>query len=488
MSEGGFMRALLWCVGIWAGCDSLWTPFAVNDPANCFQSPGLCQSGQVCNQRREVCEPELLLSQVLPPLGPSTGGTLMRIKGQEFIAGMTVAFQGVPAAEVTVVSPTELQAILPAIPGARGYVAVTIAQPGEQTVSRSDLFAYHPGTVSFAPASNMATGGGPQIVTVADFDLDRHLDLATADFNSSTVSVHLGNGDGTFQPPISTSVGANPLAVQSAELNGDNKPDLLVANFQGGSVSVLIGNGDGTFQQPTTIPTGAGASYVAVGFANGDSIPDLAIANRNANTVSIELGKGDGTFTPGSVLTAPQCTWAAFANLGSGRLSDLAIATDAMPQVTVYPSNSDGTYKSPMRFDVGLVPRSLAVADFNHDGLSDLAVAHSGESTVGILLGAQGTVFSATRSSPAGAAPYTVSLGDINGDGELDLLTGNPQANTVSYLLGLGDGSFGPPVQLDSNRNPRNVGLGDFNEDGLIDLASVNFSSSDIGVFINRSR
>lgn len=486
------MRALLWCLGIcsgfWAGCDSLWTPFSMNDPANCFQNPGLCQSGQVCSPRREVCEPALLLTRVTPPIGPSTGGTLMRIEGQEFTAGMTVTFQGVPAAEVKLVSPTQLQAILPAMPGARGYVAVTVAQPGEQTASRSDLFAYHPGTVSFDPASSLATGNGPQIVAVADFNLDRHLDLATVNFGSSTVSVHLGNGDGTFQPGISTSVGANPLAIQSADLNGDNKPDLLTANYSGGSVSVLLGNGDGTLARPTTITTGAGASYVAVGFANGDSIPDLAIANHDANTVSIELGKGDGTFTRGNALTAPQCTWAAFANLGSGRLSDLAIATDATPQVTVFPSNSDGTYKAPLRFDVGPGPRSLAVSDFNHDGLSDLAVAHYGDTSLGVLLGAQGTVFAAMRSFAAGAAPYTVSLGDINADGEIDLLTGNPQANTVSYLLGVGDGSFGPAGQLGSPRNPRNVGLGDFNEDGLADLASVNFSSNDIGVFINRSQ
>ena len=64
----------------------------------------------------------------------------------------------------------------------------------------------------------------------------------------------------------------------------------------------------------------------------------------------------------------------------------------------MFPSNSDGTYKAPLRFDVGVVPRSLAVADFNHDGLSDLAVAHYGGSSVGVLLGAQGTVFAAMRS------------------------------------------------------------------------------------------
>ena len=239
------MRALLWCLGIcsgfWAGCDSLWTPFAVDDPANCFQNPGLCQSGQVCSPRREVCEPALLLTRVTPPIGPSTGGTLMRIEGQEFTAGMTVTFQGVPAAEVKLVSPTQLQAILPAIAGARGYVAVTVAQPGEQTASRSDLFAYHPGTVSFDPASNLATGNGPQIVAVADFNLDRHLDLATANFGSSTVSLHLGNGDGSFAAPQSFASGAVANWLGIGDFDGDHRLDLAATSFTDpGSVAVLL--------------------------------------------------------------------------------------------------------------------------------------------------------------------------------------------------------------------------------------------------------
>src|SRR6266478_4549635 len=41
--------------------------------------------------------------------------------------------------------------------------------------------------------------------------------------------------------------GATPRAVTVGDLNGDGKLDLAVTNASSGTVSVLLGNGDGTF-------------------------------------------------------------------------------------------------------------------------------------------------------------------------------------------------------------------------------------------------
>ena len=64
------------------------------------------------------------------------------------------------------------------------------------------------------------------------------------------MSVLLGNGDGTFQRPDHLSPPASsPESVAVGDVNGDGKPDLIVANYDGGNtVSVLLGNGNGTFQ------------------------------------------------------------------------------------------------------------------------------------------------------------------------------------------------------------------------------------------------
>ena len=42
-----------------------------------------------------------------------------------------------------------------------------------------------------------------------------------------------------------------------ADVNGDGKPDLVVANVNSNTVSVLLGNGNGTFQAQQIIAAGA---------------------------------------------------------------------------------------------------------------------------------------------------------------------------------------------------------------------------------------
>src|SRR5213075_2553973 len=90
------------------------------------------------------------------------------------------------------------------------------------------------------------TGANPNFVAVGDFNGDGRGDLAIANFNSSTVSVLLGNGNGTFQPNTCTTcgTGTNPSALAVADFNGDGRSDLATANYgNGGSISILLGSG-----------------------------------------------------------------------------------------------------------------------------------------------------------------------------------------------------------------------------------------------------
>ena len=102
----------------------------------------------------------------------------------------------------------------------------------------------------------------PASLTAADLNGDGKLDLVfvnTGQPGSSidnTVSIMLGKGDGTFQTQQIFATGTFPVDVAVADFNADGNPDLAVANqicaltatsCAAGSVSVLLGNGDGTF-------------------------------------------------------------------------------------------------------------------------------------------------------------------------------------------------------------------------------------------------
>jgi hypothetical protein len=98
-----------------------------------------------------------------------------------------------------------------------------------------------------------------------------------------SVGVLLGNGDGTFQTAVAYSSGGyGAVSVALADVNRDGKPDVLVANScsdaacaTGGSVSVLLGNGDGTSRTAVAYSSGGyGAVSVAVADVNGDGKPD----------------------------------------------------------------------------------------------------------------------------------------------------------------------------------------------------------------------
>src|SRR5262249_25544042 len=90
----------------------------------------------------------------------------------------------------------------------------------------------------------------------------------------------------------SYTVGKNPDAVAVADFNGDSTDDLAVLNLNSDTVSVLLGNGDGSFQPKKNYATGNYPGSLAVGDFNGDGFPDIAVANHNSDTVSVLLNNG----------------------------------------------------------------------------------------------------------------------------------------------------------------------------------------------------
>lgn len=67
----------------------------------------------------------------------------------------------------------------------------------------------------------------------ADFNGDGKLDLAVANPTANTISVLLGNGDGTFQSVVAYPAGQAPQSLVAADFNGDGRIDLAAVNNSG---------------------------------------------------------------------------------------------------------------------------------------------------------------------------------------------------------------------------------------------------------------
>lgn len=292
------------------------------------------------------------------------------------------------------------------------YADLAITNSADNTITI--LLANGDGT--FRPGSTIALPGVfPTQVVAADFNADGKLDLAVvnacgtgaggcfpqaAPQGPGTVTILLGNGDGTFavSPEVLT-VGNVPYAIATADFNADGFLDLVVANSSDNTLTLLMGNGDGTFTPATNlVATGNSPSGIAVGDFNGDGNLDLAITNSMDSTVSILLNQNC------SSVAAVACTFAA----------------------------------TPVSPATGANPSAVATGDLNADGFLDLVVTNATGNSVSVLLGDGTGAFHAVVPQgqldfSTGALPQDVVLADFNKDGRLDIVTSNA-SGSFSYL------------------------------------------------------
>jgi Bacterial Ig-like domain (group 3)/FG-GAP-like repeat len=296
-------------------------------------------------------------------------------------------------------------------------------------------------------------------LTAGDFNQDGNADLVATSGSDNEVIVELGHGDGTFSPangsPIT--VGNFPEAVKIGDFNGDGIQDLAVANAKDDTISVLLGNGDGTFTEASgsPIPVGSFPFFVAVADFDGNGTADIAASNENDNTVSILLGNGDGTFTEAAGSPIPNFTYNPGPIIpadfnGDGKV-DLAVSNftafnSTLGNVRVLLGNGDGTFAdapgSPVT--VGVDPWALAAVDFNQDGKTDLAVDNYGlitefpTQTLSILLGnGDGTFAALGTPIQLGQSPNDLVTADFNGDGTTDLAIPELADGTTTILLNI---------------------------------------------------
>jgi hypothetical protein len=135
----------------------------------------------------------------------------------------------------------------------------------------------------------------PHNISSADLNGDGEFDLVVTSEHTDSVGVMLANGDGTFQNPVSYIVGDAPKATSIGDLDGDGTLDLATANSHGNypdgstptTLTILLGNGDGTFSTGTTLAAPLTPFSVTIADFNGDAKNDLATANWHSGDVKV---------------------------------------------------------------------------------------------------------------------------------------------------------------------------------------------------------
>ena len=349
-----------------------------------------------------------------------------------------------------------------------------------------------------SPAMDYSVGKDPVSIVNADLNRDGYLDLAVANMTDNTVSVLLGNNDGTFGARTNYAVGTKPMSVVLGDANNDGRTDILTANSGSSTISILLANSSGGFNSAISVTAADALESLAVGDVNNDLINDIVYTNTINNTTSAS-GK---TF---SLLLGQSKTSASFAapvqfTVGAGPVSiiledfnkdtflDVATANRDDNTASVLLGNGSGQFTPQIKYAVGSGPQTIVTGILTGNPAdttlyTDLVIASRNSSTVTVLLNNGSGAFAppvvATPTTPPGQFPAgmwsaAVAIGDINGDDLADLVTADEGANTISVLCGRGDGTFGPNVPYSVGKYPDDVTLGDFNSDGHLDIATAN--------------
>ena len=337
-----------------------------------------------------------------------------------------------------------------------------------------------------------STGALPWAEATGDLNGDGIADLVVTTLNSSTLTILLGNGDGTFRSVAGPNVGVGAYSIGVGDFNGDGKLDVAVGNNTDTTLMILLGNGDGTFTAMATHPIAGGQPQnIAVADLNGDGKPDLVTSNYSGPMYTVLLGNGDGTFTraPGTAPSGYGCFSVTIGDYDGDGVDDLAVTSNDST-VTIFLGNGDGTFtQSGNSINVGMWPASIVSADLNGDGTLDLAVSNMSSGTVTVLLGSGHGTFTQAANSPisVGNSPSSITAGDFNQDGKPDLAVSNYYGNNTTVLLGIGDGSFTPVTTSPAaGYAPYTIVSADFDGDGVPDLATANDGASATAVFLTR--
>ena len=193
-----------------------------------------------------------------------------------------------------------------------------------------------------------------------------------------------------------------------------------------GTVSVLLGNGDGTFQPPVTYAVGSDPAHRGGDFT-GDGQLDLAVAD-GIPTARILAARCRCSWATATARSSPRSLtpWGR-TQLRSWRGTSPATASSTSPSPTPATASTCRSWatatapSSPRSTYCGGDPDGIVAGDFTGNGRLDLAVANL-QTAVTVLAGQRRRHVRRRRASPPPTPTATPLVADVNGDGTDDVL------------------------------------------------------------------
>ena len=197
-----------------------------------------------------------------------------------------------------------------------------------------------------------ANFGGPDGITVADFNQDGWPDLAVADALSKKVELLLNTGTSgglqlSYSGAIMLAEASDVVAGQFTDDNGDtlynsaDRADLAVLNNTSGAVLILRNDGNGVFNTLGNFAVGNGANRATAADVNGDGKVDLITANFDSGTVSVLMNIG-GSFSSAHYSAGGGPTAVVAVDLDNDGDRDLAVANKSTRQFSILRNNGRG--------------------------------------------------------------------------------------------------------------------------------------------------
>jgi hypothetical protein len=164
---------------------------------------------------------------------------------------------------------------------------------------------------------------------------------------------------------------------------------------------------------------------------------------------------------------------------------DVVTVDQASHVLSIRLGNGDGTFGQLRQYSTGPIPLGLTVGDFNHDGHLDAAAAlHDGEG-VSILFGSGDGTFLSGGYYRIGSHVYDLDTADIDGDGRLDIVAVVPDRFVAYVYYNSGDGTFQTPILFATQDHPYHVLLTDLNNDSKPDILTTHYDTDSLSILLH---